>query len=80
MFSKISHHLLRDKTENINVVFQAYNYRLNVYLLNISILFSYVRNLFLDKLTFDCDILRNFVMCSLSLNKRLIVIEYVNEF
>ena len=51
-------------------VFQAYNYRIHVHLLNNSILFSYEQNFFLDKLAFDCDILRNFAIGGLSPNKR----------
>ena len=41
-------------------------------------LFSYALNFFLDKLAFDCDILRNFAMCNLSLNKRWINICQIN--
>ena len=41
-------------------------------LLDNSILFSYALNSFLDKLVFDCYILRNFAMCNLSLIKRRI--------
>ena len=44
-----------------------------MHLLNNSILFSYARNFFLDKLAFDCDILHNFAMCNLSLIKRQII-------
>lgn len=73
MFSEISNLLLRDKTNALYIVFQQYNYRIYVHLLNISILFSYVRNFFLDKSTFICDILRNFAIGGLSLNKRWIL-------
>ena len=58
----------------LDIVFQQYNYRFNVYLLNNSILFSYARNFFHGKLAFDCDILRNFAIGGLSLIKRLLIL------
>lgn len=36
------------------------------------------RNFFLDKLAFDCDILRNFAMCNLSVIKRWTAHNYLD--
>ena len=51
-----------------------------MHLLNNSILVSYVRNFFLDKLAFNCDILRKFAIGGLTLNKRITTYNLIIDY